>query len=308
MCDTHNQIQEDNVCMFINETKNKLHLIKPCSDPDFPVCDYSTVAFGTPAYCVPKEAPQKTLAGESCSTNDDCYSGRCVSRICQGNAWNTTCATDNDCGVGLFCSWEGRCANQQLFGQNCTRDFDCTNNCACNKGTCVYYYSFDNFLEADNPVACASGYIENGQCYPALTSRYKGRPCTNDDECVAYNHKGELVQYGECQCGYNGGGFTYCTLAEGDPEFSQMKDKFAFIVARGFYCHTRLRFGPCNQLYDDEYREYQVAIRYFREYPQLIFNDPCIKRSINTEFWNFAGGEKIAVSLGLLMAIVAIFV
>ena len=168
-------------------------------------------------------------------------------------------------------------------------------------------------------MACASGYIQNGQCYPALKSKYKGRPCTNDDECVAYNHLGELVQYGECQCGYNGGrnkhmlhiyllnklgGFTYCTLAEGDEEFSQMKDKFTFIVSRGFYCHTRLRFGPCNQLYDDEYREYQIAIRYFKEYPQLIFNDPCIKKSINAEFWRFAGGEKISVSLALLFSFI----
>lgn len=84
----------------------------------------------------------------------------------------------------------------------------------------MYYYSFDNFLAADNAciikivfvsflnffvVACASGYVKDGQCYPALVSRYKGRTCATDDDCQAYNYKGELVQYGECQCGYNGG-------------------------------------------------------------------------------------------------------
>lgn len=58
-------------------------------------------------------------------------------------------------------------------------------------------------------VACASGYLNNGSCYPALVSEFKGRPCTSDDECNAYNYKGEIVQYGECQCGYNGGNFKY---------------------------------------------------------------------------------------------------
>jgi len=117
MCDTHDVIQEENVCMFINETKNKLHLIKPCTDPNFPVCDFSTVSYGNPAYCAPEKEVPLTLPGESCSKNSDCYSGRCISRICQGNVYNETCSTDNDCGVGLFCSNEQRCTQQQLFGQ-----------------------------------------------------------------------------------------------------------------------------------------------------------------------------------------------
>ncbi len=103
------------------------------------------------------------------------------------------------------------------------------------------------------------------------------------------------------------GGFTYCTLSEGDEEFSQMKDKFTFIVSRGFYCHTLLRFGPCSHIYDDEYRDYQIAIRYFKQYPQLIFNDPCIQRNINYEFWRFAGGLKLVVSLPLLSGILVLF-
>lgn len=312
MCDNHGVINKTingtQQCMFINDTKNKLHLIKPCTNPAKPICDYSAIASGSPAYCVADTTPvELTLPGEYCSKNAHCLSNSCRGGVCKGRALNALCDSDKQCDVGMFCSKTyGVCTAQQLFGSNCTRDNECTNNCACNKQKCVYYYSFDNFLEADNPLACESGYVKDGKCYPALVSRYKGRTCATDDDCEAYNYKRELVQYGECQCGYNGGGFTYCTLAEGDPEFQQMKDKFAFIVARGFYCHTSLRFGPCKELYDDEYRDYQVAIRYFKQYPQLVFNDACIKSTINSEFWDFLGAGKIEVHTLLLALIAAV--
>lgn len=85
-----------------------------------------------------------------------------------------------------------------------------------------------------------------------------------------------------------------------------MKDKFAFIVARGFYCHTSLRFGPCNQIYDDEYTEFQIALRYFEMYPQVVFNDPCIKSTIMKEFWDYVSGRRLVYSsfalAGILLA------
>lgn len=81
-------------------------------------------------------------------------------------------------------------------------------------------------------------------------------------------------------------------MAEGDEEFQKVKDTFAFIVARGFYCHTALRFGPCKHIYNDEYVDYQIALRYFQNYPQLVFNDDCIKAQITQEFWTFMGAER----------------
>jgi hypothetical protein len=83
------------------------------------------------------------------------------------------------------------------------------------------------------------------------------------------------------------GGFTYCTLSEGDDEFLDMKNKLAFILGTSFNCHTSLRFGPCRHLYDDEYLDYQIAERYFRMYPQITFNDPCIQKVITWDYWSF---------------------
>ena len=65
----------------------------------------------------------------------------------------------------------------------------------------IFIFSTSQLLEA-----CTSGYIKNGQCYPALKSVVKGRPCTSDSECLAKDkHLGQVVQYGTCTCGYNGG-------------------------------------------------------------------------------------------------------
>ena len=54
-------------------------------------------------------------------------------------------------------------------------------------------------------MVCASGYIANGTCYPGLVSQIKGRPCASDRDCTAINYKGEIMQYGKCECGFNGG-------------------------------------------------------------------------------------------------------
>lgn len=176
---------------------------------------------------------------------------------------------------------------------------------------CVYYYLLDNNLKADNPKACASGFIRNGTCAPALTSQIKGRPCTSNADCISYDpSQKKLVQYGECSCGYNGGGFTYCTLSEGDEEFLDMVNKLAFIVGTSFNCHTSLRFGPCRHLYDDEYLDYQIAERYFRMYPQITFNDPCIQKVITWDYWSFLlSGPKLSHTLvhTVLIALCVVF-
>ncbi len=117
MCDLQDAIEDPDVCMYINDTKNKLHLIQGCRDPAFPICDYSNISYGNPAYCIAKPPRAKTLPGESCRSDSDCHSNRCVSRRCQGNGYNQTCTSDHHCSSGMFCSTEERCAYQQLFGQ-----------------------------------------------------------------------------------------------------------------------------------------------------------------------------------------------
>lgn len=162
MCDFYNKIQNDSECMFFNDTKNKLRLLKPCTDPAKPICNWTGASYGKPAYCIAAPPALLTLPGEICQKNSDCLSGVCTLGTCIGHKDNETCTIDEDCHVGTYCSmWEGKCRTQREFGQviyiffsnlkNCTRDLDCTNNCVCNLGSCVYYYILDNFLRADNP-------------------------------------------------------------------------------------------------------------------------------------------------------------
>ena len=118
MCDNHGVINVTNQCMYINDTKNKLHLLKPCTNPDKPICDYSAISYGNPAYCVADTTPvELTLPGEYCSRNAQCLSGVCKG-TCRGKSAGTVCASDSECDVGMFCSATYKvCTKQQLFGQ-----------------------------------------------------------------------------------------------------------------------------------------------------------------------------------------------
>jgi len=119
MCDKHNVINVTDQCMMLNDTKSKLHLIKPCTHADKPICDYSSIAYGSPAYCVADTTPKAlTLPGEYCSKDSKCLSGKCRGGVCKGKSENAVCSSDSECDVGYFCSTTYKvCTAQQLFGQ-----------------------------------------------------------------------------------------------------------------------------------------------------------------------------------------------
>ena len=121
-------------------------------------------------------------------------------------------------------------------------------------------------------------------------------PCSNDEECILVNDSNIKVGNTECQCGFNGGGFTYCKLSEGDQEFREIIKSFQFILLFGYECHTSLRFGPCHLIPNEEYISYKRATRKYEMYPKLVFNDPCIKNVYTSDFWELSG--KITLFLG----------
>jgi hypothetical protein len=118
MCDLHDVITEPDMCVYVNDTKNKLHLLKPCTDSSKSFCNYSLAAYDSPVYCTAStETVNLTLPGEYCSLNSQCYSGICSSGVCQGAAYNQTCADDRDCAAGLYCFNQTlTCMYQQEFG------------------------------------------------------------------------------------------------------------------------------------------------------------------------------------------------
>jgi hypothetical protein len=114
-------------------------------------------------------------------------------------------------------------------------------------------------------------------------------PCSNDEECILVNDSNIKVGNTECQCGFNGGGFTYCKLSEGDQEFRDIIKSFQFILLFGYECHTSLRFGPCHLIPQEEYITYKRATKRYEIYPKLVFNDPCIKNVYTSEYWDLKG-------------------
>ena len=154
-------------------------------------------------------------------------------------------------------------------------DYDCVNNCVCNLGKCAFYYSFDVGAEADNPTVCQSGYIgQEGTCQPGLRSKHPGNPCSSDLDCEYIDHNDKVVKTGSCTCGYNSGmfcasipssnkfigSFSYCPLETGDDEFYDMTRSIKFLTQTNKLCHTLRRFGPCSELYDTDYNDYNFKL------------------------------------------------
>lgn len=125
----------------------------------------------------------------------------------------------------------------------------------------------------------------NNTCVESRKSVYPGIPCSSDMDCALINSTGHTVGYSECSCGINGGGFSYCALAEGDTEFINVKNTIQFLLLRSFNCHTLLRFGRCKYIYEDEYIDYMKALKKFYMYPKLVFNDQCIRNIYNIDYW-----------------------
>lgn len=198
------------VCVKVIDEQEKYYYVKSCTG-DKSYCPVDNAVFGTPAKC---EKPQTTskqvlLPYDECNKDEDCLSLLCNNRRCTGKLQAETCKTHDDCDVGLFCeSLSGQCVTQKEFDEACTSDLECVNNCICNKNKCAFYYTFAIGSDADNPKACESGYIENGQCVAGLKTKNPGQPCTSDADCEFIDSNGVVKKTGTCSCGFNAGIYT----------------------------------------------------------------------------------------------------
>ncbi|EGR29277.1 hypothetical protein IMG5_159710 [Ichthyophthirius multifiliis] len=257
---------DSEICAKITDDKNKNYELWPC--PFGFQCNTQSFTDQTKqAYC--EKVPDSDLIypNELCSEDLECNSKKCSGGICIGKKEGQDCIKNIDCDAGLYCFLK-KCKKQLQFGEECQQDEDCQNNCVCNVKKCMYYYSLDNQIEADNEKACASGYIKDNKCQKGLQSKdiIRPKPCQQDLDCELVDDKGKVQGYSECQCGYNPGSFSYCKVAEGDPEYLDMLNKFQFILYTNFNCHTSLRYGPCKHIYDDEYNDYHAALQKYQQF------------------------------------------
>lgn len=288
-------------CLFIQDKQEKFNYVWPCSDPKTERCVFAGASFGVNGTCVRTTQSESLRPGSSCSWDGECASNSCTDGLCQGKMEGEFCESHEDCGTGLSCQ-NLSCQPQAEFDHSCISDFDCVNNCVCSRGLCAFYYSLQNGVPADNPVACESGYIADGSCAKGLVSRFLGQPCTGDSDCAYQNDKGEVVAFGVCQCGFNPGAFSYCPPATGDGEFRNLTNAVAYILASNAECHTLDRFGPCSQLNPEDIKDYQQKKMMFENYAELIMNDACVAKTLTYTYWQSVLAANLPAHALLLLA------
>ena len=281
------EILNENTCVHVKDIQEKYNYIQPCKNEDKPYCPFEKAKYGKDALCEKKIEIEKKIAGDKCVKDIDCLSKLCKQSRCIGSNKSENCEKNEDCNPGLFCSKQKICINQKEFDQPCQNTYECLNNCACNNNKCAFYYSIENGVFSNNADTCKSGFIKDKKCENGPISKFKGQPCSSDDECNYVNFNDEIIMKKKCQCGFNGGAFSYCPLSQGDSEFLEMKRSVLFIIASNFFCHTLRRFGPCEFIRNEEIKEFLIKKEKYDNFPKLVMNDVCVGKTINWSYWKY---------------------
>lgn len=197
------------------------------------IYDESTVA----GKCVDKSIVEPTevrFPGEDCEKNSDCFAdfgknGTCTDKKCAGVEVGKSCNKTVECLVGNFCSSNGTCTAQLSVGGKCSSIYECANNLACYKGSCVEFGSVKSGEELTNNtigdffdderkfLLCEFGQNNETACtqklYHADVEKNANSDgyikCNKGDKCLYSNG---IVEY--CGCGYNADGQGYCPLSQ----------------------------------------------------------------------------------------------
>jgi len=214
--------------------------------------------------------PNTRLPGESCFYAEDCYvNSTCIDGHCKGVQEGYYCYTHEDCDVGLRCN-ENKCKTQiPAESKGCIDDSDCVNNAGCDiqdltdpsVNICKNYFTIENYQSVNLNCTtageinymCDSGFCiqqtENSipQCYPAPKSSKKiPTPCASSNDCSSKIDGNLNLNFtGECMCGLNEKGNSYCDVFPGDSPY----DNYAKIIQSWvkskaiLKCNTYARFS-----------------------------------------------------------------
>lgn len=164
--------------------------------------------------------------GTKCNSSLECFSQFCDQGVCKGLEKGQQCASNYDCGPGLFCNSTNKCSEQ--YESSCSDDYSCKNNAGCNLNKCAKYFSLQQgeLLSkcpgSNRNLLCISGTCAtlNGQaiCIEPLTnlvdypySCLLGSPCSSTSD-----PRTGLTQQSECICGLSKSGTPFCELFGGD--------------------------------------------------------------------------------------------
>ena len=109
---------EDNdpqVCVNRSDSRLKVHLLQSCDSGTY--CPFSANYTKDTISCINSSEANKTLPGEYCSSNQECYSVNCEAGLCKGSLIDESCTEHGDCDPGSFCNANSTCAAQVAFGE-----------------------------------------------------------------------------------------------------------------------------------------------------------------------------------------------
>ncbi|CAG9314502.1 unnamed protein product [Blepharisma stoltei] len=278
-----------------------------------PTSGTSTFCNTTTLQCTaaPASSALASYPGEPCTSQSDCKYGTCTSKKCVGVAKNGKCTTHAQCAPGLRCAPGGTCTAQLAIGTTGCRDYqDCVNWAGCNatytstNGTCTSYATLSNGAVVTDCVngwshLCKSGFCSNTQswygnigiCQSAPTS-VKTLPvsCTQDTDCVGTD--GTNFYLGQCTCGYNSAGTSYCSSFIGDAPGVLLIQTWLKTLKLTTSCNTgRRASSACMSLIGKTTLMKQVNFG-FAHYPLTINNDACIKSIYTPAYWGLSLSEE----------------
>ncbi|CAG9326014.1 unnamed protein product [Blepharisma stoltei] len=308
-CKTPDQVWYPNQCGFNNNITNTYY-VQPCQDSSlecYPDQQHST-SYQFNYTCQETYVPPvNSYPGEWCKTDDDCAPGlslTCQNGICVGVSNGEYCSWSEQCNPGLRCT-NNTCIPQLQIGESgCTWDYDCVNNAACNiisysnpsQNTC---YGFHSFKVHDEVGECYSGFHtlcqyyycaqnSDGKSYctdlfytlqgPGSQCDVNGRGCySNKDSFFTPPYSIE----GECDCGLNSEGNSYCEVLPGDAPNQQWLNIFNEWVNSPelLNCNTVKRFDSnCVQTYWSS-KQYNAFVYYNLQsslYNRLVGIEDCV--------------------------------
>jgi len=140
--------------------------------------------------CVNSTCQYMMQVGEDCTDNRLCISGKC-NVTCQGSAYGGPCTDSSQCNFGLYCNYNGTCANTTAQGSTCNGIIPCAPGNVCfqktfgNQSTCQQVGTQTEGMPC-TANACGSGLVcnffnpANATCVTANTSTVA---CTANANC-----------------------------------------------------------------------------------------------------------------------------
>jgi hypothetical protein len=145
---------------------------------------------------------------------------------------------------------------------------------------------------------CQSGVCYNngtsdlGVCTTPPKSLHLPLKCESSNDCIGMNSMNQTFQ-GQCICGYNNNGDSYCSAHAGDGPGKLYIDVMSVLLKAGAMagCQTaRRHYSDCLDMVAAKLGQnaniWYSAFMNFTNYPAYIDNDNCVKSIITNEFWS----------------------